>query len=257
MSQVNAPSATVVGGVLQLSWVVKNRGQGPAKGTWSDAVYLSADGLFDPATDLLLGTVNQTRTLAAGASYTGNLSVVTPLIADGTYRVFVLTRRGGPGDPRREPHQQPRSVGRSAGRAHRPAGDGTDGPGTALSGRSVDVSWTVTNTGNAATAGSVWYDHVYLSLDTQLDVLDAPLGQFQHTGALAATSSYTRTLPITLPDGISGTFYLLVQADGGLGIPEGAAEGNNLAARSIQVSLAPYPDLVVTNVEAPTVGPDR
>ena len=114
------------------------------------------------------------------------------------------------------------------------------------------MSWTVVNAGTGTTPGSIWYDHVFLSQDPTLDALDAPLGQFQHTGALDAGRNYTRNLPITLPDGIGGIYYLLVKADGGLGIAEGTAEDNNVLARPIHVDLAPYPDLVVTQIDAPT-----
>ena len=58
---------------------------------------------------------------------------------------------------------------------------------------------------------------------------------------------------MTLPNGISGDYYLLVKSDANDTIEEAAFEDNNvLPSNLIAVSLAPYADLTVTTVTSPT-----
>ena len=50
----------------------------------------------------------------------------------------------------------------------------------------------------------------------------------------------------------TGTYYVLVVTDRQNQVRETGAESNNVASRSTQVALAPYADLVVTQVTAPS-----
>ena len=252
VTAIQLPSSTVIGNVLQVGWTVTNAGGGPAKGTWRDTIYLSADDTFDAATDSVLFQVDQSRTLAAGASYSGSYTVVVPQVEDGDYRVFVLTDSAHTlgRDTDRE-----NNLGRSNVMPIRHADllvSSLAVPGTASSGEPIDVQWTVTNAGTGPTYGSVWYDRIYISRDTTLDALDAQLDELQHSGALGVGASYNRTLPVRLPDGISGTYYVLVQADSRQGILESTGDGNNVTAQRVDVTLSPSPDLVITDVQVPT-----
>ena len=71
-------------------------------------------------------------------------------------------------------------------------------------------------------------------------------------------ASYTETLNVTLPYGISGTYYILVYTDdaavvnGGMGqVLEFQDEGNNLTDAPLQVLPTPLPDLQVTAIDVP------
>ena len=89
---------------------------------------------------------------------------------------------------------------------------------------------------------------------------DIPLGIFVHSGALAPDGQYTVNPTLTLPDGIAGDYYLIVDhrhhATRSTSI---LLEGDNVTASggTFHVTLAPYPDLKVEGLArraAPTRG---
>ncbi|MBN8557208.1 MAG: hypothetical protein J0L74_05970, partial [Burkholderiales bacterium] len=83
------PAGAVVNQELLLSWTVKNQGQFDAQGSWTDSVYLSADGQWDLG-DLLLGQVARSGGLVAGDTYTTLPQRFTlPPLKAGAYRVIV------------------------------------------------------------------------------------------------------------------------------------------------------------------------
>ncbi len=85
---------------------------------------------------------------------------------------------------------------------------------------------------------------------------DIPLGVFTHNGTLAPSGSYTNNPTITLPDGITGDYYLFVFTDNANAVNEFLLEGDNVTATSgtTHVNLAPYPDVQVEDLTVS--GPD-
>ena len=73
---------------------------------------------------------------------------------------------------------------------------------------------------------------------------------------LAPGQSYTVTPTLTLPDGITGDYYLILFTDSSNSVNEGPTEGDNTtaSAATFHISLAPYPDLKVENLAVS--GPD-
>ncbi|MDF7800708.1 FG-GAP-like repeat-containing protein [Pontiellaceae bacterium B1224] len=121
------------------------------------------------------------------------------------------------------------------------------------SGDSILISYIVENIGSAATQEGAWFDRVVLSANKVMgDSDDYPLGTFGHAGDLAIGGSYTNQQTVILPDGISGSFYIVVYTDFGDLVNERLFEGDNIAASAstFPVVLADYPDL---NVEGLTV----
>jgi hypothetical protein len=124
--------------------------------------------------------------------------------------------------------------------------------GGIYSGQPISFSFTVQNVGYAATEAATWHDRVVMSLNTTLgDTDDVPLAVIQHTGVLNNGNSYSVTQSVTLPDGISGDFYLIVQTDSGNAVGEFLFEGDNItpAGSTFRVNLANYPDLQVENLQ--------
>ncbi len=127
------------------------------------------------------------------------------------------------------------------------------------SGQQVTFSWTVTNEGQAPTNVANWSDRAVLSLDTTYgNSDDIPLngsnGVFGHSGVLLVQQSYTATETVTLPDGISGNYHIIVQTDCndqvnensiGRGDAVTVSSGGPNGDGTFTVSLAPYADLVV------------
>src|SRR5262249_26086573 len=92
----------------------------------------------------------------------------------------------------------------------------------------------------------------YVSQDATLDGSDSLLSDVARTGTLDAGGSYQAQQTVTLPNGLSGTYYILVVVDRQNQVRETGAESNNLASKATQVALAPYADLIVSSVTAPS-----
>jgi large repetitive protein len=118
------------------------------------------------------------------------------------------------------------------------------------SGTTIPINWTVQNVGTAATLVN-WQDRVYLSNTAILDANARLVGTFDRTGSLAVNGSYSGLLNITLPIDASGRKYLFVRADAGQILAELGNTANNLTSIPVDITLAPYADLVVSNITAP------
>ena len=115
-----------------------------------------------------------------------------------------------------------------------------------MSGTQIDLSWTVQNVGAGATQAGSWRDRAYLSTDTIRDDTDLLLGSWTRTGALDPGQAYTQNAPVQLPDGLDGTYYILVQTDVNDDVIELSGESNNVTSARADVQLSPYADLAVT-----------
>ena len=77
---------------------------------------------------------------------------------------------------------------------------------------------------------------------------------FYHNAILLSDSSYTKSVSVKIPDGISGQYFLFVFTDYDNRVYEYTLETNNIRSKSIQITLSPPPDLVVTMVSGPLSG---
>ncbi len=89
---VSASASGQVGDISSVTWTVENTGDERARARIADAVYLSADNVWDVG-DLLLGRVDPlgVRTLNPGETYTSTLDFEIPATLPGDYRVIVRT----------------------------------------------------------------------------------------------------------------------------------------------------------------------
>jgi len=125
------------------------------------------------------------------------------------------------------------------------------GPKSAFSSTNISVSWKIKNNASGTASGS-WWDYIYLSADAVYDVTDIYLGGKQNPSGLNASQSYNQSHTVTLPNGISGNYYLFVFTDKFNNINE--VDNNNNSNRDtgrMFVTLTPPPDLVVTSVTRP------
>ncbi len=91
VTQINGPSNGLVGQSVDLSWTITNRDSVtvfPAQGSWSDAIYLSTDAVWD-VNDRLIGRTSRSGPLATGESYTATLQATLPAVTPGAYRLIV------------------------------------------------------------------------------------------------------------------------------------------------------------------------
>ena len=90
---VTGPTGSLaVGASVTVNYTVKNEGQNPALGPWTDSVYLAPGGVLSSSA-ILLGRTVHSGNLAVGTSDNGSLSTVIP-VAVGAYEFVVVTDSG-------------------------------------------------------------------------------------------------------------------------------------------------------------------
>ncbi|HEY6816092.1 MAG TPA: CARDB domain-containing protein, partial [Croceibacterium sp.] len=254
VESVTVPDGAVPGQTVAVTYVIRNTGTLPASAPWSDRIYIDDDTTVSGATTL--ATVVRSFDLAPGASYEVTREVTLPTnLGDDGYHVMVRADVNGQvfeggieNDNDRaslelvlaHPDLVPDEV------AH-------DGGATVLSNSELEVRWKVRNGGTGPTLGG-WTDTVWLSLDDTVGTGDIKLGDLVAPGPLAAGEVYEGVLSVTLPIGAQGAYKLIVRSDsGGEVVETSAGEANNTATSDLQVGLAPYADLEVSDVTAPAL----
>ncbi|MEX2307284.1 MAG: CARDB domain-containing protein [Pirellulales bacterium] len=256
VTTVDAPLQAFSGQPMSVSWTVANAGPGQTLETaWTDQIYLSADPILDGG-DQLLGVRAHAGALNPGASYSATQNVTPPIGLSGDFYFIVRTDAAN-------------AVFEHAFEANNDGYDATattinltpppdlevelvDAPTAALAGHSLVIEYRVTNYGSTVTPNSSWTDSFYLSLDTQLNTAtDSFLGNRVHFGALDAGQSYDGAAAFTLPDGLTGSFYVFVVTDNGDAVFE-LDNTNNTGYDPTPVVVSSQPaDLVVTSASAP------
>ena len=135
-------------------------------------------------------------------------------------------------------------------------------PSGLQSGQSATVQWTLRNDGTASTIG-VFTDRVTVrnTATSQILVNRTLLYDESAAGSIPPSGTRARQLTIMLPDGPAsvGTLAATVTTDALNNVFEqnggGTAEANNARSINIVTTLAPYPDLQVTSLNAfPSAG---
>ena len=256
VGNITAPAHALSGQLVPVSWTLTNQGAVTAAGPWSDQVFAASDAVGDNA--VLLGTFTYQGAIGAGQNVTEQANVTLPAGQAGNEWIVVKPSLSAPGVA-----AAPTAVTLAA--ASNLVVSGITAPSSALSGGTTQVFWTVTNTGTVGTSASSWHDSVYLSLDQTLDTTttrfivttstntDPLLASVTNPSYLAPGQSYTSTATITLPQGISGPYYLIIGADAGGQVnadPAGASASYTVSS-VFGIQAAPTPDLMVTKVIAP------
>ena len=249
---VDAPASARGGDSVTVAWRVRNAGDAVTNvASWKDALYLSADDVFD-ASDVLLAEVNHGTVLEVGASYSASAKVFAPNGLNGSYRFIVRTDAGNTVfEAALDGNNTTAAIGATA-LAPAPVADlqvtAVSLPALGIPGETQNVSWTVRNAGDATAAGT-WTDRLYLSSTGTLAgaVLVASFAQGRN---LAAGASYTQSLDIVLPALPDGDYTLLVVADALNQIFENPHEDNNSGASAAPLSIV-HRDLRVDALRAP------
>ena len=201
------------GGVVEAHWEVVNDGPSRAEGSWVDRVYLSMDATWDGA-DTLLASFPHEGGLDAGGSYGAARSLTIPERADGDYHLIVWTDAGTVVyEHDREANNRIASPSAVAVVHPDLRVTGLTAPAETSSGDGIQVEWTVTNMGTGQTNGSTWRDAVYLSVNDVWDSADRLLAEWVRTEGLSVQGIYTAQRTVTVPDGVSGSLYLIVRTD--------------------------------------------
>ena len=122
---------------------------------------------------------------------------------------------------------------------------GVQAPPQDFSGQPMKLSWTVTNTGTGPTRPATWTDAVYVSPKPTLDAA-RPCSALSSPGRCWRRQRlHVQAKPSTLPVGVSGSFYFLVQTDVYGQVFQNGTTANNVGATTSAetVNLTPPPDL--------------
>ena len=251
VTDVTIPAAGHPGEQVSIGWTVENLGDANAAAAWIDRVYLSSDGNLAGAT--LLGARAQSDDVPFGESYPGAIEVALPAMPDGDYHVLVVTDATS---TLFEGLNEANNQGAAAGQLQVRHADLTptilSSPASAESGATVTVQWSTANHGTTATPAA-WFDRVYLSTDAVYSAGDLFLGEVAHAGPLPFGQGVPGEITAELPIDVSGDWYFVVVSDADGQILETDGEADNQAAAAVNVSLAPYADLAVTDVIAPAM----
>ncbi|MFN9744981.1 MAG: CARDB domain-containing protein, partial [Betaproteobacteria bacterium] len=256
VTSVTIPAEPVVADPASVTvrWVVTNVGVGAGRSvSWTDRVVYSTNDVLGDGDDIVLGTLQRDGALGAGQSYEGT---VTYRFGPGFIRqgkVFVRTDAlGEVWENAAEGNNQAAAPG-LLDVMPIPYADlrveSVATEGVAVSGRPLQVSWTVANRGIGITDRSTWDDRVWLTANADGSGARHELARAGQIGQLGVGASYTRSIQVTLPHGLEGTWYVQVETGG----PFEFVYTTNNSGRSpaVAVTLAPSPDLVVESIEAP------
>ncbi|MEX2552087.1 MAG: CARDB domain-containing protein, partial [Actinomycetota bacterium] len=250
ITSVEAPDAASGGQQITVSWTVENIGSDPASVSgWYDAVLLSSDTVVSGDDTWLTDVWTSAYTpLAAGASYTIERTFTLPSTATGNlYLLFVTDRYNYQGETNENNNLVAHPISLNAPDLAMTA---ATAPTAAILGETISVSWTVENLGEHPALAS-WLDRVYLSTATTFNP-DTDTLVYSHNPSahrpLAAGATYTVERDLLLPEGPTGSLYLLFVTDA-TGVQGEINEGNNVVAKAITVTA---PDLTVTDFDAPS-----
>ncbi|MEO7622362.1 MAG: CARDB domain-containing protein, partial [Gallionella sp.] len=124
-------------------------------------------------------------------------------------------------------------------------------PATANAGGLANISWTVSNAGQASTQTG-WTDRIVLSADGVIgNGDDVVLANVLRTTALNAGDSYTQTASVRIPTRISGSYRIAVVADALSAVLEPDTRANNTRLSGAVTIAVTYADLTPTVTLAP------
>lgn len=238
-----APSTAGPGSTIAVSDTTKNQG---AAATPESATrfYLSVNSSFDAA-DTALDGGRAVPELAPGALSSGPTSLtIPPTVAAGAY---YLLAKADADNAVAETQENNNVFARSIQIGSDLVVPALTVPAKGEAGAPIAVSDTTTNQGAGAAAATT--TRFYLSANSVLDAGDVPLGG-RAVPALTPAASDSAPTTLTIPsETMAGAYYLIAKADADAIVVE-TQEGNNTAARAIQIGG----DLLVTTFTAPAKG---
>ncbi len=232
VESVAAPAEGFSGQSLEVTWTVRNDGDSTGSRSWFDSVYLSRDQIFDPNSDIFLGSSSRSN-LAEGNNYTATANLDIPRGLAGPFYVFVATdsnqRINEPEGEFNNSHYDPNATQIIL----LPPGDLVAGtitvPVSGTPGEDATLTYTVENQGTETALGR-WTDSLFISADEQWDVSDPLFAQVSVAGPVNQGDSYSRTVTAPLPGVVPGDYHVIVRSDIRNNIPEEDEENNLLAS---------------------------
>ena len=244
----SGPTSANIGDLINVSWTTYNDSLVAANDHWLDAVYLSSDAVLDE--NDTGASFYSAGPLYAERSYSLDAFFSVPYISNaGRYYLIFSADSFGEQAETDESNNDlalPINLDLNGPDLHLLS---ASAPTSASLGSPITVSWTAKNQGVAA-ASNNWWDAIYLSIDAILDENDVYANQYANDAALAADSSYSRSLTFSIPSiSTAGQYYILFSTDD-YGQQGETDESNNHLAVPINLDLN-GPDLQLLSASAP------
>lgn len=254
--RITIPATASNGESIAVSWRVENAGGSSTDGKgWRDKVYLSATAVLNEKEARLLGIFQRPLSLDQGEGYTMVRNFIIPAGITGNYYLHVKTDAE---DLIFEYDYENNNTGVSAQPLNIVTPDlvvaHITAPASAASGKAITVGWTVKNNGNGKVYNTNIKDRILLSTSTTFNETNCKLLKeiIYPTGELTAGEDTLKQISVTLPEGISGNYYIYVQTDSANAVYETNNDNNVLRSTApIAVTLSPWADLQVSSVQIP------
>ncbi|SMO72953.1 Por secretion system C-terminal sorting domain-containing protein [Saccharicrinis carchari] len=237
VSSITTPANVESATNFNVQYTVQNLTAGATvESSWYDRVFISQNNTYEP-TDLYLGRVLNSTTLAGNGSYSNNLDVMLPAEYSGTYYIIVVCDSYNAvketDNSNNTTAQSEALIVTQKALPNISLANITADKSTVQPGDSITVSWTVeNNTGVAAIGG--WSEKVSLNTQTGLKVLlnGAP----KYAADLGAGGAIVRSAKFAIPTSLpfSGDTYLEVALFPNPALIEepGGASNNTLVSAS-------------------------
>lgn len=260
----DAPNAATTDAAFNVSWTVKNQGAARAVAPWTDRIYISADNQIGSDTLLAEFPFNLNLEPNQTADRIQTVTIPRNAVSANNGQYFLIIRTDAANQVN-EDIENNNFVARPINVTRPPKPDlvveSIVAPNTAFFDQTIQVQWTVKNTGGGATNASDWRDYVYLSVDNVPEIEDPFKISVANVSYLAAGEGYTATAEIRIPKGLVGQYKIIAWTDSDGSnhrtniyphqVNEENEENNFGIARPIQINAPPLPDLQTFNVVAP------
>ncbi len=270
ITNIELPEEISTGDTISVSWTVINQGVATAQANWSDRIFISGTQNWNAAQAITLQTKLISQSLAPGESYTTASNVVIPVNISGMVYIYLFTDHN---NQVWEYLFENNNVAH-AGSFYDSTGSGTPeivaiylepdttfadlsitefiAPVTANSGESINLSYTVSNIGEDITQENYWNDRVYFSNDSLWSSNDVLAAAHTRNSKLDVGQSYQVNKTFTIPNGLSGDYFLIAYTDYTHKELSDLSFENNRMALPISINLSPPTDLVVESITTST-----
>lgn len=235
--------------VIQLNYSLVNQGGSTISNpNWYDQIYISQAPVYNTNFLTTIGNVSNYGPMMPNDPTIKTLSYTMPVWTSGLYYYYITLDKGNQVfEYTFESNNTLRSAGtfrvvnpdmRTSQLTH---------PATVTAGQNMPLSWNMVNAGPGHLINRYWQTQIYLSTDQTLNVPGDILLKtlYPNTNYLAAGDTLIQSTNVSIPDGLSGPYYIHVVTDALNQIFEDGQEANNTGTSSIavQINLPPYPDL--------------
>lgn len=256
IESITIPATAFSEQTISIEWVVKNQGAGATvPGTWYENIYLSPDPTYN-SFDALLGSVSNLTSLNANQCYSHSANVVLPQGSNGLYYIIIKTDHYNAVKETVDNNNTTYSSSQMNVTLSPPPDlivTTVTTPAITFSGETINIAYNIANLGDGITTESIWKDEVTLvPAPGNMNGITKSLSLRTHTGYLLPDSSYTVSMPVTIPANIYGEHQIKVDADHRFDVFEFASEGNNSGLSDVfEIVLTPPVDLVPDSLNVP------